>query len=76
MNAAFINNARLLLKGFGIVSAFKICAISHWQGFDLIHSTDKSYFSSEQMCFEDKYLLMHIIVIIKSWFSHKGLQPK
>lgn len=48
MNAAFINNARLLLKGLGIVSAFKICAIYHWQGFDLIHSTGKSYFSSEQ----------------------------
>lgn len=74
MNAAFINNARLLLKGLGIVSAFKICAICHWQGFDLIHSTGKSYFSSEQMCFEEKYRIVD--APIKSWFSHKGLQPK
>lgn len=76
MNVAFINNARLLLKGLGIVSAFKICDICHWQGFDLIHRTGKLYFSSEQMCSEEKYLLMHIILIIKSWFSHKGLQAK
>lgn len=63
-------------QGLGHISAFKICAICHWQGFDLIHSTGNSYFSSEQMCFEEKYLLMHITLIIKSWSSHKGLQPK